>query len=175
MRPSRAKPKTGWTLRQLASLSGLSPRTLHLYLQRGVLPRPPFKGSATRYQRRELLCLLAIRRLRETERLPLDAIRKRVQALPAPELEVFATERLRPGPLAVALDLNAAASPAISTPSALGSPLDGSGPLSSGPRWVRRELALGLELHLREDASARVLDLARRVRDLCAADVAEGP
>lgn len=34
------------------------------------------------------------------------------------------------------------------------------------PRWSRFELALGLELHLRDDASACVLELAARVAEL---------
>jgi len=36
VRPSRAKPKTGWSLRELANLSGVAGRTIRLYLQRGV-------------------------------------------------------------------------------------------------------------------------------------------
>src|SRR5690349_2160228 len=77
VRPSRARAKTGWSLSELAALTGVAPRTLRLYLQRGVLPRPPFAGTATRYQRRELLWLLATRRLLETEKLSLAEIRAR--------------------------------------------------------------------------------------------------
>src|SRR5450432_1399245 len=62
VRPSRAKPKTGWTLGELAGLGGIAARTIRAYLRQGVLPRPPFMGSATRYQRRQLVWLLAIRR-----------------------------------------------------------------------------------------------------------------
>lgn len=175
VRPSRAKPKTGWSLRQLSGLTGIAVRTIRLYLQRQVLPRPPFKASATRYERRELLYLLAIRRLRVTERLSLAAIRARLQTLSPPELEEFATESLPPGPLADALGIQHAAPPAVRTPSGLGlAPFDRSASSSVIPRWSRIELALGLELHVRDDASPRVVELAARVHDLCAADVAEG-
>src|SRR5687768_15865926 len=78
VRPSRAAPKAGWSLRQLAQLGGIAPRTLRVYLQRGVLPRPPFRGSATRYERRQVLWLCAIRHLLGTERLTLAAIRTRL-------------------------------------------------------------------------------------------------
>jgi DNA-binding transcriptional MerR regulator len=90
-------------------------RTIHFYLQREVLPRPPFKGSATRYQRHHLIWLLAIRRLRASERLELTTIRTRLEALSAPEL------------------------------------------------------ALGLELHFRDDASPHVAELAKRVCEVCGA------
>ena len=164
VRRSRAKPKTGWSLRELARLCGIGARTIRLYLQRDMLPRPPFKASATRYHRPQLLWLLAIRRLRTTEKLKLATIRTRLQALSTPELEAFATENLPAGPLADALGIPSASPPAAVTPAAL----SGSGGPSSphAPRWVRFELALGLELHVRDDASAPVLDLARRLREL---------
>lgn len=40
-------------------------------------------------------------------------------------------------------------------------------------RWKRVELALGLELHVRDDASADVQELALRVRAMCAEAVAQ--
>ena len=175
VRPSRAKPKTGVTLAQLSGLSGVAVRTIRVYMRRGVLPRPPFKGSATRDRRREIIWLLAIRRLRQVERLPLAATRTRLQALPPPELEAFATEGVGPGPLAEALGMAPAVSPASQTsPGFGGVSLERSGLSSSLPRWVRVELALGLELHLRDDASGRVVELARRVREMCAGDGGEG-
>jgi DNA-binding transcriptional MerR regulator len=157
VRRSRARPKVGWSLRELARLTGISPRTLRLYLQKQVLPRAPFSGSATRYQRRHLLSLLAIRRLRTREGLDLAAIRTRLAALPAPELETFATEDIPQGPLAEALGLRPAPPPR-NEPAPV---------MPRVPRWARLELALGLELHVRDDASGQVLELVRRVRELC--------
>jgi DNA-binding transcriptional MerR regulator len=159
VRKSRATPQTGWTARELAQLSGISLRTLRMYLQRGVLPRSPFKGAATRYQRSQLLWLLAIRRLREQEHLELDAIRARLTALAPEELEAFATAGLSTGKLAEALGLRP-----VSVSSAVPPSLSMS---SAGPRWARIELALGLELHVRDDSSPRVLALARQLREWC--------
>lgn len=162
VRRSRAAPKTGWSLRELAALTGISPRTVRLYLHSGVMPRPPFKGAATRYQRRQLLWLCAIRRLRTSENLELQAIRTRLNALTAPQLEAFVVQSLTPGKLAAALGVQPA--PAVGARSAPPPALaTGAGWIEATPRWRRLELALGLELHLREDASPQVIALAERV------------
>jgi len=150
-------------------LSGVAARTIRLYLQRAVLPRPPFMGSATRYERQHLVHLLAIRRLR-AEKLTLGAIRTRLQALAAAELGAFATENLPAGPIAEALGIPIATPPAASTSPGVAPPT-ASGSLSptSIPRWARYELALGLELHVRDDASVSVVELVQRLREFCAA------
>jgi DNA-binding transcriptional MerR regulator len=173
VRPSRASPKQGWSSRQLAQLSGTPLRTIRQYLQRGVLPRSPFKGSATRYQRRQLLALLAIRRLRATDRLSLAEIRKRLLALSESEVEALATEGLAPGGLADALGIivtNSAAPIELrsATSEGLAQTKRASADLPDSPRWARLELALGLELHVRSDVSPRVLALAAHLRMLCA-------
>jgi DNA-binding transcriptional MerR regulator len=163
VRPSRAKPKTGWTLAQLAQLSGLTARAIRVYLDRGLLPRPRFKGPATRYDRTQLVWLLGIRRLRTTERLQLREIATRLRALSAPELEAFATAGLAEAPsnaTAAALGILPVA-PSVAKPEAMA---------AHEPRWARIELALGLELHLCDGASPHVLELARRVREMCAAE-----
>ncbi len=165
IRPSRAKSKAGWTLAELSAMSGISVRTIRLYLQRQLLPRPPFMGSVTRYERRHLAWLLAIRRLRMTEKSTLAAIRTRLQALSEHELEAFATEGLPAGPVASPVG--------VVTPSPSSHALEDitpRGPDFLGPhvrRWARIELALGLELHVRDDASAASHELARRIRETC--------
>ena len=170
VRPSRAKPKAGWSLRELSALTGVAARSIRLYLQRELLPRPPFMASATRYHRSQLVWLLAIRRLRAAEKLTLAAIRTRLLALSAPELEAFATASLPPGALADALGVR----PTTAAPSTTPSGASGLRLSPHLPRWARIELALGLELHVREDASERVLDLARRLRELCTSGVEVG-
>jgi hypothetical protein len=144
-------------------------RCIRLYLELRVLPRPPFKGSATRYQRGHLLALLAIRRLRAAERLELAAIRARLQGMSAKELEAFATQSLPAGPLSSALGLQSATAAAVpaTTEARPGTARGGANALGS-PQWARLELALGLELHVRADASTEVMELAQRVRELCA-------
>ena len=174
VRPSRAKPKTGWTLRQLATLSGVAVRTIRLYLQREVLPRPPFMGSATRYQARQLVHLIAIRRLRSAEKLTLATIRTRLQALSPDEIQAFATENLGAGPIADALGIKPPPGPPPRSVSGLATYIATVGvPPASIRRWMHFELALGLELHVRDDASAKVFDLARRIQELSAYEARE--
>lgn len=165
VRPSRAKKAEGWSLRELSALSGLSARNIRAYLLREIVPRATFHASATRYDRRQLLSLLALRRLRESERLPLARIRSRLESLSPAELEAFATAELTPGALANALGLAAPATAPTPTDSEVRpSPADFRTPL---PRWTRVELALGLELHVRDDAGAATVELARRIQALC--------
>ncbi len=129
------------------------------------MPRAAFHASATRYDRRQLLWLLALQRLRKSERLPLARIRLRLEALSPAELEALATEGLTMGPVMSALGIGPPApAPSAPTPEVLPSPADAwRAPL---PRWIRVELALGLELHVRDDASAATLELARRIQAL---------
>ena len=163
VRPSRAKVKTGWTLRQLAELSCVPIRTIRHYLREGVLPRPPFRGTATRYQHAHLAHLVAVRRLR-TSRLSLTEIRTRLAAIGPDEIEAMAIEGLPAGPLATALGVEPVQAP---NTAARNMNIGVIAPLVA-PRWARIELALGLELHVRDDASPNVLALAQRLRDVCA-------
>jgi DNA-binding transcriptional MerR regulator len=165
-RRSRAMPKEGWSLVALAQLANVHPRTIRHYLQVGVLPRPPFRGTATRYGRDHLLTVLAIRHLQSLEHLELGAIRRRLGALRPEELEALATEHLPPGAAATALGIQAP--PVPSAPS--DEPrLPFYAPGTA--RWTHIELALGLELHVRHDASPAVMAMVDRVRELCAAGV----
>jgi hypothetical protein len=125
------------------------------------MPRAPFRGSATRYDRRQLLWLLALRQLRKAERLPLTKIRARLQELSPSELETLATRDIAPGPLADALGIHPEP-PLAAPPASLAEVMR-----AQLPRWSRVELALGLELHVRDGASPQTLELARRIQTLC--------
>jgi len=173
VRPSRAEPKAGWSRAQLAQLSGVSARAIRDYLERGLLPRPRFKGPATRYGRTQLVWLLALRRVRTSEGLPLATISTRLRALSAADLEAVAMAGLAAGSAsnATAAALGVASTGAPSSASAPATATSVAAAASGTnathwPRWARVELALGLELHVSEDASPRVQELARRVREL---------
>lgn len=147
---------------QLANLAGVPIRTVRHYLKDGVLPRPRFAGPATRYGRRELLWMLAIRQLQLKEKVPLVSMRARLSALSATELEALATDGLGAGAAATALGLQVAPPAAAQDMAIYMVARDG----FTGPRWSRHELALGLELHVRDDASAAVMDKVRRILDM---------
>jgi len=76
-------------------------------------------GSATRYQRPQLLRLVAARRLLTAERLTLIQIRGRIQAMSETDVETFATEALAPGPLADALGVRIPAAAVSAVPGAV--------------------------------------------------------
>ena len=89
------------------------------------------------------------------QRLTLAAVRALAGAL-CTGLEALATEGLSAGALATAFGV----SPAPLAPVASVPPQETLTLLASGQsRWTRIELALGMELHFREDA--KIQDLAR--------------
>jgi hypothetical protein len=90
----------------------------------------------------------------------------RLNALTAAALEAFVMQHVTtPGTnakLAAELGVQAPTlAPITAASSSL--PANGGARIAPTPRWRRVELALGLELHLREDASAPVLELAERL------------
>ena len=157
---STPKTQTEWKLAELAEAAGVSPRTVRYYVQRGLLPAPPFKGPDTVYGEEHLVRLKAIRVL-QARFLPLDAIQVELQRLSMDELRKLAGSDVTP------------------TPPTYGPPTPGvmvEAQLPRGPglgprpavmsRYQRWELAPGLELHVSEGADAKVRALAEKVRDL---------
>jgi hypothetical protein len=168
VRPSRAKPKTGWTLVELARMTATRERLLKSWLEVEIVPRPPFRGVATRYGRQQLVWVLAVRRMRATNPAPLRTIKERLVAMSGEQVEAMAREACPPGAAAEALGLAPAANPGVAAPHA--SRLDAELP-AGGPgvgRWTRFELGLGLELCVRDDASPEIRAVAARIRSLCA-------
>ncbi len=158
MRPPNTQ--TEWKLAELAAEAGVSPRTVRYYVQRGLLPAPPFRGPDTVYGEEHRVRLKAIRVL-QARFLPLDAIQVELQRLSLDELRQLA------------------GSDATQTPPMYGPPTPGvivglppPGPPVVSPRpsvmarYQRWELAPGLELHVSEGADAKVRALAERVRAL---------
>jgi len=153
---STRKTQTEWKLAELAEEAGVSPRTVRYYVQRGLLPAPPFKGPDTVYGEEHLLRLKAIRVL-QARFLPLDAIQAELQRLSPDALRTLARESATPVPPVyppppVAL---CAPPPPVVSPRPVGM-----------ARYQRWELAPGLELHVSEAADAKVRALAERVRAL---------
>jgi DNA-binding transcriptional MerR regulator len=70
----------GHTLSELASLTGLSPRTIRYYITQGLVPAPGREGRATRYPESTRMRLQLIARWRDEE-VSLAQIRKRLDRL----------------------------------------------------------------------------------------------
>lgn len=159
---SPTKTQTEWKLAELAAEAGVSPRTVRYYVQRGLLPAPPFKGPDTVYGEEHLRRLKAIRVL-QARFLPLDAIQVELARLSPDELKALSeaqvpTDILPPAPPAVPEPIK---SSGVSTPEPV--PATRQAPVTGYRRW---ELAPGLELHLADSADEKTRALAERVRAL---------
>jgi Ca-activated chloride channel family protein len=142
-----------YKLDELAQKVGASARTVRYYVQRGLIPAPAFRGKDTAYTREHLVRLKAIRKLQERF-LPLDAIQAELANKSLDEIERIAEE----GPEAKARVIH---------------PIPPSDPhpyrrpaYTLGSRWVKWELAPGLELTLSEGASDDVRALAEEIQFL---------
>lgn len=158
---STTKTRKEWKLTELAEAVGVSPRTVRYYVQRGLLPAPPFKGPDTVYGEEHLLRLKAIRAL-QARFLPLDAIQVELARLGPEELEALAET----GPHDVPAPTPTAGS---SAPAPQAEPVKQGVPVSPPAgvtSWRRWELAPGLELHLADTADAKTRALAERMRAL---------
>ncbi|AEI62905.1 MerR family transcriptional regulator [Corallococcus macrosporus] len=155
---STPKTQSEWKLAELAEAVGVSPRTVRYYVQRGLLPAPPFRGPDTVYGEEHLVRLKAIRVL-QARFLPLDAIQAELQRLSLEELRQLADSDATPTPPVYA---QPAPGPATVAPQAPRRPATG---LNRYERW---ELLPGLELHVSEAADTKTRALAERVRALIA-------
>ncbi len=99
----KLRPRPGWSLADLAALTGTTVRTVRHYMERGVIPAAKFRGPGTRYERVHLLHLAAARALRAFEGLGLSAIKKRLASATPEALEVIVVSRAIPPPLSQAL------------------------------------------------------------------------
>jgi DNA-binding transcriptional MerR regulator len=160
---STTKTPREWKLTELAEAAGVSPRTVRYYVQRGLLPAPPFKGPDTVYGEDHLLRLKAIRAL-QARFLPLDAIQVELARLSPDELQALVDAGPTPPPASAA----GAAAPAPSPAPALEKAKEEApvSPSEAVTSWRRWELAPGLELQLADTADAKTRALAERVRAL---------
>jgi DNA-binding transcriptional MerR regulator len=194
-RPKTPAPKDGLVIAELARISGVALRTLRYYVQLKLLRPLEFRGTATRYPRRELLRLLGILRMRSETRASLAEISQKLDTLADPELEGWllagplppeaaaalgipgrpAADRPRFDPADGSFDVNASRAGAAASPAA-GNSAPGtfeagtSAPVSRHERgpvetWQRVCLLPGLELLVRADASPAVKRAAQSIYD----------
>jgi DNA-binding transcriptional MerR regulator len=104
-RPPTPAPTTGWLIRELAEMTAVSVRTLRHYVTQGLLTPTELRGTATRYQRRELLRLLAVMRARQETKRTLHKIKRRLDELAETELEAWLRTGPLPAPVSAALGI----------------------------------------------------------------------
>jgi DNA-binding transcriptional MerR regulator len=154
-------PKNGWLLSELAQLTGLSETTVRYYVQQKLLRPIERRGTATRYDRRELLRLVAFIRLRVDGKLTLEEKKRNLDSMGDEAVERWLRSEPVPSAAAKALGFEvapparAAAAPAPEPQSGLpGTAVEG---------WQRITLLPGLELHLRTDAKGAARLAAQRI------------
>lgn len=85
---------SGLTLQELSTETGVEPRTIRSYVEKGVIPGPDSLGRGARYSRETLDRLKVLQLLRDANRdLTLDQIRVLMQRIGAPRWEQSPTAR----------------------------------------------------------------------------------
>lgn len=89
---------SGLTLQDLAAETGVEPRTIRSYVEKGVIPGPESLGRGARYPRETLDRLKVLQLLRDANRaLTLDQIRVLLQGIGLSQMRAIANGTLRIG------------------------------------------------------------------------------
>lgn len=160
-------------IKELCARGGVTPRTVHFYVQQGLLPPPGAVGPGARYGEGHVARLRLIRLLQK-QHLPLAEIAKRTKGLTDAQVDALLaeTKARRAEPRGSALDyirgvlgepkdrrrqFAASAEPLTTRPSFSRIESDASAPAASvapaRSQWERYSLADGIELHVRRPLS----------------------
>jgi len=88
-----------YRISELAEIAQVSKRTVHYYIARGLLPSPEGSGLGTLYSDEHLFRILLIRKW-QTQYLPLEEIKSRINALSLEDIQKILTnnESIQPLP-----------------------------------------------------------------------------
>lgn len=161
---------------ELAQKAGVTNRTVHYYVGRGLLPPPDGAGVGTTYREEHLLRLRLIKKLQE-QYLPLEKIKEIISAMNVEEVEQALEDKGLPesaGTQGIALDANVfkktmhsetEGRTGVSYP--LFSAVDdyeSGGDEAREVIYVRAELGAGIELHVPAELLEEQPDLVAKVR-----------
>jgi len=155
---------------ELASVTGVTRRTIRYYVAIGLLPPGEEQGSRRIYSQRHIGRLQLIRKLKD-QFLPLDEIKKRMSGLTDEDIALMFSKTVaqRVTEPRMLYDLSLRYCEKSPTPP------EQTGPSSHHQRknrelrssnWRREELAPGVELHVKEDASPSISFLVEKIRKL---------
>ena len=85
-----------YDIKEICAEAGVTPRTVHFYIQQGLLPPAGSQGPGARYNQVHLYRLRLIKLLQK-EHLPLSEIRRRLESLTDVQVEELASQRHRRG------------------------------------------------------------------------------
>jgi DNA-binding transcriptional MerR regulator len=152
-----------YTIAELTERTGVNRRTIHFYVQQGLLPPPEGAGLGARYSDEHLLRLQAIPLLRR-QGLRLDDIRAQLAGLDRPGLQAVVGHRAPLPPVRTAAEPAALAGPPDREPA------DAPGQIAwpHGQPVTRYVLAPGIELLVDAAAEprlrARAAELAQAIQ-----------
>lgn len=157
-RPKTPAPTNGWLLAELAQLTELSETTIRYYVQQRLIRPIERRGTATRYERRELLRLLGLTRLKHEGKSTLAEKKRKLESMGDERMETWLRSGPVPAAAAAALGFNTSTtSTATKDTIELGQ--------AGAELWQRIALLPGLELMLRTDAKAAVRIVAQQILD----------
>jgi hypothetical protein len=174
--PGAASRPTAYTLHQLAAAGGVTAQTIHFYVKKGLLTRPRLAGPSTRYGDEHFVRLCVTRAMKRDD----GGAKRKLSAIAAwmatatPEALVRAAGLAQPDPPTEAVSPGPdAASPRVPALAPAPSPATASTTPRLGPyraartglhdRWERVPICPGVELHVRVDADAEALRVAREI------------
>jgi DNA-binding transcriptional MerR regulator len=175
-RPKTPAPKTGWVISELSKLTEIPVRRIRYYVEHSLIRPLEIRGTATRYQRTELLRLLAISRIRTEKTWKLDALKRELERLGEDELERLVLASPLPPAAAAALGVTPSAVPST-THDLMGNVRWGlarensnsiepfPGLAESVETWHHVELLPGLKLLVSSKASSAVRSVAKKIWD----------
>lgn len=169
-RPKTPAPKTGWVISELSRITGMPVRRLRDYVARDLISPLERRGTATRYQRGQLVRLMAIKRFRAEQGLPLAEIKRRMDTMGERELEAWISTAPLPEAVLVALGLGSrpagVATPPHVTVGTGAARVEATNIENSAlGTWYHVELLPGLVLQLSHNASPAVKSAAKRICD----------
>jgi hypothetical protein len=179
--PGAASRRAAYTLHELAAAVGVTAQTIHFYVKKGLLSRPKLAGPSTRYGDEHYVRLCVTRAMKHDD----AGAKRKLSAIAAwmatatPEALVRAAGLAPPdSPTDAAAPTSGAAS--AHAPSSAPSPSPASATPRLGPyraartgqhdRWERVAICPGVELHVRVDADAEALRVAREIEAAYAID-----
>lgn len=120
---------------ELAEKTGVTKRTIHYYVNRGLIPNPIGIGVNSFYTDEHLIKILLIKKFQEAQFLPLEEISKKIVGVPLSEAKSLLEE----------LNLNQLS---IKPSSTFSNEVNNASGQLIGTQYIRVALGLGLELHV---------------------------
>lgn len=161
---------------ELAEKAGVTKRTIHYYISRGLIPPPEGMGVGSTYREEHLVRILLVKKLQE-QYLPLDRIRQIMSGLSLEQVKqsldneaendirTYADDKIEEGVSygSSLYGLNLDRNTEDFSETRVSETQDVLSKCKSGVEYIRLELGLGIELHCPTDIYEKRRDLINNV------------